>query len=434
MTTSTSQPDRRRPPHAQRALLPEIEAPETFIMSSGLSVFLLQDREAEGTRLEFILPAGTSWHENPLTAAFTIALLREGTKKYQGHKLIAKLDGLGGFVELQASADYAWLTAYAHKSKTAQLIPYLVSMLTEPQFGSRQFNIYRQRQLARFRTEMLRTRTLAQRAFKANIYGSDSAYGRLADETNYKNLTPADLTTFYKSTYNSSRIILIAAGNIRHEWLNALDQGLRGIKTPNVESLRNPVRETKATGLIYVPKKDALQSSIMMGRLVVDRHHPDFPALTLLNTILGGYIGSRLMTNLREDKGFTYGIYSQIESGQLATKLSIVADVGAESTQKALQAIQREILRLMDEKVPEKELELVKNFLSGSFAQALDGVFNKAARLRTLAPSELSLGYYTHLLNKIRQTDSDTIRLIAQKYLPPKKMLTVIAGSHIPSV
>ncbi|MCE1201112.1 MAG: insulinase family protein [Bacteroidia bacterium] len=430
MTTSTSQPDRSRPPHAQRALLPEIETPETFIMSSGLRVFLLHDREAEGIRLEFILPAGTSWHENPLTAAFTIALLREGTIKYQGHKLIAKLDGLGAFVELQASADYAWLTAYVHKSKTAHLIPYLVSMLTEPQFGSRQFNLYRQRQLARFRTEMLRTRTLAQRAFKANIYGSDSSYGRLADETSYKNLRPADLTTFFKSTYTSNRIILIAAGNIRYDWLNTLDQGLRGINTLKAEGVRNPVRETKATGLICVPKEDALQSSIMMGRLVVDRLHPDFPALTLLNTIFGGYFGARLMSNLREDKGYTYGIYSQITPQEMATKLTISAEVGADVIQNALNEIRHEIRRLQEEKVPARELNLVKNYLAGSYAQALDGVYSKALRLRNLAPLGMNLEYYNRLLQQIHETDADKIRTMARKYLSTNDMLTVVAGRN----
>lgn len=408
--------------------------PETLTLSCGLKTIVLHDPDAEGVRLDFIIPAGTSWHPNPVAASMAIAMLREGTKKYPGPTLSRRLDYHGAFVDLQSTSDHARLTLWAHKKNIAYIIRYLVSMLTEPQYDRKYFELHRQRQLMRFRTDMLRTRSLAQRAFKSHIYGPDTCYGRLAEEKDYWELSTNDLHTFRLSGYKADHMMLIAAGRIKPEWLHAIDQGLVELNSTSFALKREGFAQNPSTGVITVQKADALQSSIVMGRLVVDRHHPDFPALTLLNTILGGYFGSRLMTNLREDKGFTYGIYSQIESGQLATKLSIVADVGAESTQKALQEIQREILRLMDEKVPEKELELVKNFLSGSFAQALDGVFNKAARLRTLAPSELSLGYYTHLLNKIRQTDSDTIRLIAQKYLPPKKMLTVIAGSHIPSV
>jgi len=423
-------PDRSRPPLLGKALLPDVSAPEIITMSGGLRVILFHDPASEGVRLEIIVPAGYSWHHNPLTASFTIAQLREGTKKFQGTQLITKLDQLGSFVELQSSADYAWLTAYAHKNNTSRIIGYLASMLTEPQFGQKQFELYRKRKLIGFNTSMLRTRTLAQRAFKSHMYGQDSAYGKQVEVNDYQIISTEDLRSFHSTRYSSGKMILIAAGDICQEWLMRFDEALQSLKTENQYVSRVPVGQKGSAGLVVAEKNDALQSSIIMGRLVVGRNHPDFPALSLLNTILGGYFGSRLMTNLREDKGFTYGIYSQILIQELATQLTINADVGAEVTRHALNEIRYEMHRLQHDLVPEHELTLVKNYLLGSYAQSLDGIYNKAMRMRSLAPVGLGLEYYHQLLGSLLETDSHQVRAMAQKYLDPEKMLTVVAGNQ----
>lgn len=430
MRQSTEFPDRGRPPKLGKALLPDVSAPETIVMSSGLSVIQFHDPASEGIRLEFILPAGSSWHRNPLTASFTIAQLREGTLKYPGAKIINKLDRLGSFVELQSSSDYAWLNAYVHKKNASRLIGYLASMLAEPQFGKKQFELFRKRKLILFNTNLLRTRTLAQRAFRRAIYGEDSAYGKQIEEADFLELMAEDIRTFHATRYHTGKMILIVAGDIRQEWLMMIDDLLQCLSI-KIEETTRPLNSSKAfPELITVEKNDALQSSILVGRLVVGRNHPDFPALSLLNTILGGYFGSRLMTNLREDKGYTYGIHSQILVQELATQFTISADVGAEVTGQALTEIRHEMQRLQQDLVPEHEMNLVKNYLSGSFSQSLDGIFNKALRMRSLAPAGLGLEYYQKLLGSILETDSEQIRSVAQKYLAPDLLLTVIAGNH----
>ena len=428
MLFPNNQPDRRRPPFPEKTILPDIEPCETFTMRCGLRVMLLHDPDAEGNRLEFIMPAGTSWHHNPLTASFAISLLREGTRNYTGPQLTGKLDYHGAFVELQASADYAWLTAYTHHSKTLPLVRYLTSMLKEPKFGQRPFNQHRKRQLVRFRTEMLRTRILAHRAFKSALYGPASAYGQLIDEENFVQLTPEDLNSFHQNRFSTETMVLIAAGKINPKCLEAIDNSLSSHRKPTTADNRQ-INKDQTSGVIVVEKADALQASIVMGRQVVGRQHPDFPALSLLNTILGGYFGSRLMTNLREDKGYTYGIHSQIAIQELAAHMTITADVGTSVTSEALKEIRYELDRLQEEHVGDEELNLVKNYLSGSYAQALDGVFSKAQRLRHLAPAGLDLDYYVALLENIWAIDSAQLKHVAQKYLNHKEMLTVIAGN-----
>jgi predicted Zn-dependent peptidase len=422
--------NRRQPPMIHEATLPSMPRSETLKLSCGLKVFLLPDYEADGTRLEFILPAGSSWHHNPLTASFTIALLREGSHPFPGPKLIRELDKLGVFIDLQSSADYAWLTAYAHKNTPSSFIRYLSAMLAEPQFTINHFRSHRKRQHIRFQTDILRTQTLANRAFINKLFGSNTSYGRVVEEADYQNIELSDVSLFHNRHYSADRTILILAGYLRNEWLHELDECLKDFCRPNAEATRQEVSGQKTTGLIMIEKPDALQSSIVMGRLIVDRNHPDFPALSLLTTILGGYFGSRLMSNLREDKGFTYGVYSQIQSLEMATRLSISTEVGTAVTQQAIDQIRLELVKLQNEAVPDHELNLVKNYLSGTYTQALDGSFNKALRLRNLIPSGINLDYYQWFLQQIYLTNSEMVMLMARKYFSPGDMLIVVAGSN----
>ncbi|MBK9292456.1 MAG: insulinase family protein [Bacteroidetes bacterium] len=429
MFQSSETLERSRQPEIRQAAMPRFPDYPLVNMNCGARAVILNDPEADGVRLEFVLPAGSSREAQPLAAQFTIALLREGTQAHPGTRLIKKLDRHGAFVELQASADYAWLTAYAHKRNVASILPLLGEMLTSPELKEKPFQLYRKRQLTRFRTEMLRTRTLASRSFRKLLY-ADSCYSNVPEESDYLTLKPDDIREFYHTRYGARGMWVIAAGNIGEQWLHTLDNQLAGFVGQGPDFVLTPPGTNAATGQHYVQKADALQSSIVMGRLVVDRRHPDFAALSLTNTILGGYFGSRLMSNLREDKGYTYGIYSQIQSQELATQLTISADVGAEVTAQALDQIRFELRRLQHEAVPDQELELVKNYLSGSYAQALDGVFNQALRLRGLLPVGLGLNYYENLMHEIQQTDAAKVMEIARKYLDPDQMLCVVAGNQ----
>jgi predicted Zn-dependent peptidase len=165
-----------------------------------------------------------------------------------------------------------------------------------------------------------------------------------------------------------------------------------------------------------------------MGRQMFSRNHPDFAGMKVLNAILGGYFGSRLMNNLREDKGYTYGIGSSVVPLRDGGYFVISGEVGAEVTKEALSEIKSELQRLCDEPVPESELSLVRSYLSGEMLRACDGPFAQAEMYRELIEDGLDVSHFNDLINTVQHINAKQLQDLAIKYLNPDDLFTLIVG------
>jgi predicted Zn-dependent peptidase len=180
----------------------------------------------------------------------------------------------------------------------------------------------------------------------------------------------------------------------------------------------------------FIVKEGAMQSAIRMGNIAIGRDHIDFAGLKVLNAILGGYFGSRLMTNLREDKGYTYGIGSSVVPLQHGGYFVISGEVGAEVTKPALQEIKSELWRLCNEQVPESELSLVRSYLSGEMLRAVDGPFAQANMYRELIENSLTVSHFIELINTVQHITAHQLQDLANKYLNPENLFTLVVGSE----
>ena len=177
-----------------------------------------------------------------------------------------------------------------------------------------------------------------------------------------------------------------------------------------------------------INKEESLQSGIRIGKLLIPKTHKDFPKLFLLNTILGGYFGSRLMTNIREDKGYTYGIGSGLSSNKKESTFFISTEVGSDYTKATVTEIEKEIEKLQKQLVSEKELDLVKNYLFGSFMRNFDGAFEAIDRFKAINELGMDYNYYEFLFSEIKTANSESIRETAKKYFNFDNMVKVVAG------
>jgi predicted Zn-dependent peptidase len=182
---------------------------------------------------------------------------------------------------------------------------------------------------------------------------------------------------------------------------------------------------------LFLPKKDTVQSGIRIGKMVVNKLHPDYPSLRVLNTILGGYFGSRLMQNLREDKGYCYGIHSSIASYLHDAHLFVSTEVGAEVTWDAVNEIYTELHRLKAEAVSQEELQLVKNYLLGVYLGDVDGPLNVAEVLRGLIVYGLEEQFFYHLIESIKSVTSEALQQLAIKYFGDADMIEVVVGNPV---
>jgi zinc protease len=180
----------------------------------------------------------------------------------------------------------------------------------------------------------------------------------------------------------------------------------------------------------YIEKPDALQSAIRMGTPLFNRTHPDFPAIQVLNTVLGGYFGSRLMTNIREDKGYTYGIGSGIASLKQTGSIFIATEVGADVCRAAITEIEKEVNLLKTDLIPEGELSLVRNYMLGSLLGSLENVMSHADKFKNIYFAGLGYDYYDYYTDTIKTISADKLKELANQYFDFDNFYKVIAGKY----
>jgi zinc protease len=235
---------------------------------------------------------------------------------------------------------------------------------------------------------------------------------------------------FHKTYYRSSNCYIIASGMIGEEVIDLLNRYFGGNDWNGPDIINDTEFEEKTvTGLIRtVEKPDALQTALRVGKVLFNRTHPDFAGMHVLNTILGGYFGSRLMTNIREDKGYTYGIGSGLISLKHSGFFYISSEVGNEFADKAMDEIFNEINLLSNEPVSNEELSLVRNYLGGTFLRSVDGPFSLAERFKEMHEHDLTIDYYFNLLEKIQTITPDEIMELANRYLSVDSLYQLKVG------
>ena len=423
--------DRTKAPSLEKSVSLSLSEPRKMLLTNGMPLFIFDSPIHPAVRIDIIFDAGSIWQCKKLVADTTIKMLKEGTASYSAGAIASKTDYYGAFFDLTASKDTSWISLYSLKNHLPKLLPILKSMLTEASFRNRDFKLKNSRQKQAFITNSQKPKKIATMAYNELIFGANTAYGQTAHETDFDLLNNQDLMQFYQQQFHPQNAYMIISGAADENDIQLINKELGSQwRQGTGEKTMLPIQNDFEPGYTHILHKNALQSAIMMGKPLMSRQSPDYIPFLLLNTLLGGYFGSRLMTNIREDKGYTYGISSQVMPMRHATAFTISTQTGAAVTQATLKEIYHELNRLRNETVSADELDLVKNYLNGSYLRALDGVFNQAERFRSAYDSGLTMQFYIESLKRIQETTADELRALAIKYLDPNSMRTVVVGDE----
>ncbi len=428
---TTQYPDRTKQPSLGRPVslvLPQIES---IKLNNGLEFFLIPDSTQEVTRLDLVFDAGSSAQKKKLQAAAVNQLLSEGTRQKTSMEIAEILDFHGAYLDKFLSKDKAGLTLFGLTKYYHRLLPLLVEMLSEAVFPERELKIFDDRKKQEYLVNIQKVRYQASLEFNRLVFGVNSAYGQILEADDFGLLTREDLLDFYKNNYQTTGFYGILSGKVDNELLKHLQASFGHLGQAEQTTPVIPVDfiSPSSKNEKLIPKKAALQSAIRMGGLTIDRNHPDFPKLSLLNTVLGGYFGSRLMGSLREDKGYTYGIYSLIQNYRHAAYFAIATEVNAEHTKAAVDEICRQMEMLRSEKISGDELRTVKNYVYGSYLRNFDGSFALAERFMKSRELEMPFESYRQTLDAMMRCTADDLLQTAQKYLNPDKMKTLVVGN-----
>ncbi|MFH0867238.1 MAG: pitrilysin family protein [Bacteroidota bacterium] len=424
-------PDRTIQPTVN--LLEEINlpSPQLFILDNGIKVYSFSAGTQDVLKIEFVFEAGSWYQDKKLQAFSTVKMLTEGTAKHTAAELAEIFDFFGGHVETEAERDYTFVSLYSLNKNIDKLLPVFSEMIREPVFPEKELSVFltntRQEQMV----SMQKVNYIARVKFAEQLYGAKHPYGQSPLLEDYDNISSSDLIDFYKKYFIAENTRIIISGKIPAHILKLLntyfgDKAFKSeYKTAKVDF---PIISSSIQKQFY-PKENAVQSGIRIGKILFPRNHPDYIGMAILSTILGGYFGSRLMSNIREDKGYTYGIGSGLISMRHSGYLYIASEVGADVSEKAVEEIYKEIDRLCIEAVPEKELSLVKNYMTGAFLRNIDGPFAIAERFISTIDYNLDFReYYLRYLNTIKTINSEKIISLAIKYLQKKSFSEAISG------
>ncbi len=406
--------------------------PQVFRLDNGIPVYVLDFPGQEIVKIEAVFRAGRPEEDKRIVARATSRLLREGTASRTGAEIAEHIDFYGGSLSVPTNLDTANFLLFSLKKYAAELIPVFAELLQEPAFPETELEIFKQTSVQELLVELEKVEVLAYRKITELIFGEHHPYGYNSVPEDYAALERVDLQHFFDRWYTPSNLLLFASGRVDDEVLKLLNQHLGQNKranplTPHASPLASSNSKLQ-TSNFKLTHPGSLQTAIKIGRRTFNRRHPDFNGLFVLNTILGGYFGSRLMMNIREKKGFTYNIYSTLDAYLHDGCFYVATEVNPDKAEATVKEIFSEMKKLRVKPVSEDELGMVRNYLLGMLLNGLDGPLNTSDVLRSLITEGLTHDTFDALVDTIRHITPTQLQTIAERYLRPEDFWTVTVG------
>ncbi|MGV8137410.1 MAG: M16 family metallopeptidase [Mangrovibacterium sp.] len=421
--------DRTIQPSIRPVEKPLLSKPVKVLLNNGIPVYRLFSGTQEVCKIDFIFQAGTWQQEVQLQAGLANAMLQEGSEHYTAEAIAEKFDFHGAYLQLSADQHFGTVSMITLTKHLPRLIPVVEDLIKRSVFPEKEFEILVNRRKQRFLLENEKVRVLSQKKFSEVLFGEGHPYSQTLGEGDFDRLQRGSLIDFYRSCYHSANCEILVAGRFDDSLTELLNQYFGGNDWRN----KTPVQAVKSISSsseksFRVLKPEAIQSAIRVGKILVKKDHPDYLPLQVLITILGGYFSSRLMTNIREEKGYTYGIGAHLLSLREAGYLVISTEVDKNYEKDTLNEIFFELQRLRTELIGAEELKRVQQYLLGEFLRDLDGPFALAQSFLNVHEYGLDYGFYENYYRAIMNLSAVHFRELSEKYFQEESFYTVVAG------
>ena len=415
---------------APRITLPQyVKLPQVGIRhtKNGIKLLSLYAGTQSVIRLTVVFAAGTRHQSHPFLASAMLNMLSEGSEKYSSARIAEILDFFGIYYDTNIDRDYSMVTISCLNRFLPQTLELLEQMLLHPVFDENELRIYTAKRKQNIKIEREKPSFIAREEFSKALFGEEHPYGAASDEDLYDGLTRDLLMEQYAKYYVASNCFAVTSGMVSEVELEMIEELLA--KIPIGASIEDEaIGEPVSIREKYIPRKNALQTSIRIGRVLFPKNHPDYNGMQIVAMILGGYFGSRLVQNIREEKGYTYGIYAAMVTLKQAGYFAVATDVAAEHSEDAVREIFYEMDRLGSELVCDEELEVVRNTIVGELMRLADGPFGVADITIESEQCGKTNDSVNEFLEEVREITPLRIRELAAKYLSSESMTRVVVG------
>lgn len=403
-----------------------------LVLANGIPVYLVRFGPQPVIGLQLVFRAGHSYEPLPGVDGLMCRMLNEGTANYSGLQIAQQLDACGAFFSTNPGFEVTSLSLSGLAHRIGEVLPLLQDIVLNATFPEPEWNLMRQRTLQQMDVEEQKTGYHARRAFLHGMYGSSHPYGSHTGRQEFLAVERQHVQDYYRNVIRPGNCSIIVAGLYDEDSVIAqLEQyfGRLQPNTPELISRAGHIPAQPEVGTRYIPLPGNLQSAVRVGHGGMPRNHPDYHGMRMVTTILGGYFGSRLMQNIREEKGYTYGIGAHWVSMKHGGYFGVSTDVGNAYVPDTLAQIRLEIERLRQDLVPEAELELARNYLLGRILSEQETCFQIADLLRSHLANELPLTTLNESFQQLQALTPTRIRELAQQYLHPDQLLEVVCGA-----
>jgi len=398
------------------------------VLSNGVEVYIIDMGTVDALMVSWIFDAGNSYETRNGIAPAVNALLKNGTSKRSAFAINEHFEYYGAYLNRACHHETAELTLHCLNKHVSELLPVVAELLTDSVYPQEELEIYSKNGQQRLQVNLKKSEFVANRLIDVYLYGAEHPYGKYSTLEDFQSLRREELLDFYRRHYQNGVCRIFVAGKVPAGLTDQLEKIFGGL----------PLRATGAAGPVYpiVPATEkkynivndvnGVQGSIRIARNFPNRHHPDFQKVQVLNNVFGGFFGSRLMTNIREDKGYTYGIHSYLVNNKQESALMISTEAGKDVCAATIEEVYKEMDLIREELIDDEELQMARNFTIGTILGDLDGPFHVAGRWKTILLNGLDGDYFNEGIRIVKTVTPAELQELAKKYLDPAEFFELV--------
>ena len=407
-------PDRTTPPPFRPIERPQLHWPAAAALKPGIPLFVLHAGTQPIVKLELVFDAGTWYEPHAGVAYVTAKMLLEGTQHRNAQAIASTIDQYGASLSIHVQPDTWHLTLVTLSKHLGPMLTLVAELLLAPAFPAARLAHLKHRQIQALRVANEKNSVVARQRFHETLFGSTHPYGRSLTEETLAAITLAQVQHYYEHQLLAGCQIFVS-GQVPDTVLQTIQQQLQPlpVQAPQPMPAFGPL---PAPAPVQVPKPGSLQAALHLGQVLVPISHPDYLPLRVVIALLGGYFGARLMRNLREEKGYTYGISARIVPLRYASYLSIATEVIQAHAQAAVQEIEQEIKTLQTVPVLGAELQTLRHYLLGQWLATTHDPFASMERFKAVHLQGLDQTYYTQWYDTLMHLRPLQLLALAQQY------------------
>jgi predicted Zn-dependent peptidase len=422
--------NRKTAPHIKDAVEFNLQLKpcQQFTLDNGVPVYAIDAGAQEVIQIELVFYAGNWFEQQKSVAAATNYLLKNGTSTKTAFEINEVFEYYGAYCNRSCFNETAVVSLSSLSKQLPAILPVVREMITDAAFSEAELDIYKQNSKQKIKVNLQKCDFVATRLIDAYVFGEQHPYGKYTNPEDLNALNSQLLKDFFNQYYLNGQCVIFVSGKLPADIETQLNSAFGDLSIKPFNNKLETIIQSPAAEKKYRIQNDAagVQGAIRIARPFHNRHHPDFMKVSVLNTVFGGFFGSRLMSNIREDKGYTYGIHSYVQNHIHESAWMINTEAGKDVCEATIEEVYKEMKLLREDLVDEEELMLVRNYLIGTILGDLDGPFQIMGRWKNLVLNNLDGDYFYRSIETIKTISAEELRELAKKYLNPEDFYELV--------